>query len=54
MVGTVEASSGVFETRVREELVQRYVTMQLATRRGGNAATKQNKGDLHGLSLIHI
>ncbi|MZH04839.1 MAG: 50S ribosomal protein L4 [Nitrospinae bacterium] len=47
-VGTVEASSGVFETRVREELVQRYVTMQLATRRGGNAATKQNKGDLHG------
>ncbi len=47
-VGTVEASSSVFETKVRDELVQRYVTMQLATRRGGNAATKQNKGDLHG------
>ncbi|MEK9628085.1 MAG: 50S ribosomal protein L4 [Nitrospinota bacterium] len=47
-VGTVEASSDVFETKVREELVQRYVTMQLAARRGGNAATKQNKGDLHG------
>ena len=47
-LGTVEASSDVFEAKVREGLVQRYVTMQLATRRGGNAATKQNKGDLHG------
>ena len=47
-LGKVEASSGVFEAKVREGLVQRYVTMQLATRRGGNAATKQNKGDLHG------
>ena len=47
-LGTVEASSGVFEAKVREGLVQRYVTMQLATRRGGNAATKQNKGELHG------
>jgi len=47
-VGTVEASSSVFETKVCDELVQRYVTMQLAARRGGNAATKQNKGDLHG------
>ena len=41
-VGKVEASSNVFEARVRDELVQRYVTMQLAARRGGNAATKQN------------
>ena len=47
-LGTVEASSCVFEAKVREGLVQRYVTMQLAARRGGNAATKQNKGDLHG------
>ena len=47
-VGKVEASSNVFEARGREELVQRYVTMQLAARRGGNAATKQNKGELHG------
>ena len=47
-VGKVEASSNVFEARVRNELVQRYVTMQLAARRGGNAATKQNKGELHG------
>jgi len=47
-VGTVEASADVFATKVNEELVQRYVTMQLAARRGGNAATKQNKGDLHG------
>ena len=47
-VGTLEADAGVFEGKVNEELVQRYVTMQLATRRGGNAATIQNKGDLHG------
>ena len=47
-VGTVEASADVFEARVRDQLVQRYVSMQLASRRGGNAATKQNKGDLHG------
>ena len=47
-VGKVEASSNVFEARVRDELVQRYVIMQLAARRGGNAATKQNKGELHG------
>jgi len=47
-VGTVEASADVFAAKVNEGLVQRYVTMQLATRRGGNAATKQNKGDLHG------
>jgi len=47
-VGKVEASSNVFEARVRDELVQRYVTMQLAARRGGNAATKKNKGELHG------
>ena len=47
-VGKVEASPGVFEAKVREGLVQRYVLMQLAARRGGNAATKQNKGDLHG------
>ena len=47
-VGTVDASPAVFEVKVREELVKRYVTMQLAARRGGNAATKQNKGELHG------
>ena len=47
-VGVVEASADVFEARVRDQLVQRYVTMQLASRRGGNAATKQNKGDLNG------
>jgi large subunit ribosomal protein L4 len=47
-VGTVEASADVFAAKVNGELVQRYVTMQLAVRRGGNAATKQNKGDLHG------
>ncbi len=47
-VGTVEASQGVFDVQCRAELVQRYVTMQMAARRGGNAATKQNKGELHG------
>ena len=47
-VGTVEASQDVFDVQCRAELVQRYVTMQLAARRGGNAATKQNKGELHG------
>lgn len=47
-VGTVEASQSIFEGKIYEELVQRYVTMQLAARRGGNAATKQNKGELHG------
>jgi large subunit ribosomal protein L4 len=47
-IGTVEALASVFEGGVNEELVQRYVTMQLAARRGGNAATVQNKGDLHG------
>ena len=47
-VGTVEASANVFAVKINKELVQRYVTMQLAARRGGNAATKQNKGDLHG------
>ena len=47
-VGTVEASVDVFEAKVNDGLVQRYVTMQLAARLGGNAATKQNKGDLHG------
>ena len=47
-VGAVEASANVFEARVRDQLVQRYVTMQLSSRRGGNAATKQNKGDLNG------
>lgn len=47
-VGTVEASQGVFDVQCRSELIQRYVTMQLAARRGGNAATKQNKGELHG------
>jgi large subunit ribosomal protein L4 len=47
-IGTVEALANIFEGKVNEELVQRYVTMQLAARRGGNAATVQNKGDLHG------
>ena len=47
-VGSVEVPSSVFEGKVNESLVQRYVAMQLASRRGGNAATIQNKGGLHG------
>lgn len=47
-VGSVEALASIFEGKVNEGLVQRYVAMQLAGRRGGNAATVQNKGDLHG------
>ena len=47
-VGTVEASPDVFGVNVRPHLVQTCVSLQLATRRGGNAATKQNRGDLRG------
>lgn len=47
-VGSVDVLANVFEGKVNEGLVQRYVAMQLASRRGGNAATIQNKGDLHG------
>ena len=47
-VGTVEASPAVFDVEVREHLVQQYVVSQLAARRSGSAATKRNKGELHG------
>jgi large subunit ribosomal protein L4 len=47
-VGTVAVAPEIFDTKVREDLVQKYVTMQLAARRRGTAATKSNKGDLHG------
>lgn len=47
-VGAVDLSPGVFEVKVKEHLVQQYVAMQLASRRRGTAATKSNKGDLHG------
>jgi large subunit ribosomal protein L4 len=47
-VGSLDALASIFDGKINEELVQRYVTMQLAARRGGNAATVQNKGDLHG------
>ena len=47
-VGSVDVLANVFEGKVNEGLVQRYVAMQLASRRGGNAATIQNKGGLHG------
>ena len=47
-VGAVDLASDVFEVKVKEHLVQQYVAMQLASRRRGTAATKSNKGDLHG------
>ena len=47
-IGTVEADSSVFDVEVREHLVHQYVVCQLAAKRGGNAATKSNKGELHG------
>ena len=47
-VGTVEASASVFEAEVKEHLVHQYVVNQLATKRSGTAATKSNKGELHG------
>ncbi len=47
-IGTVEADPSVFDVEVREHLVHQYVVCQLAARRGGNAATKSNKGELHG------
>jgi large subunit ribosomal protein L4 len=47
-IGTVEASAGVFDVKVHKPLVQACVNQQLAKRRGGNAATKQNRGDLRG------
>ena len=47
-VGTVDVSSDVFDVKIKEHLVQQYVTLQLASRRSGTASTKSNKGDLHG------
>ncbi|MEE9258625.1 MAG: 50S ribosomal protein L4 [Nitrospinaceae bacterium] len=47
-VGTVDVSAEVFDVKIREHLVHQYVTRQLAGRRLGTAATKSNKGELHG------
>ena len=47
-IGTVEADPSVFDVKVREHLVYQYVVCQLAGRRRGTAATKSNKGELHG------
>lgn len=47
-VGKVQVSAEVFDADVKEYLVQKYVVFQLAKRRLGSAATKQNKGELNG------
>ena len=47
-VGTATLSPEVFEAPIREHLVQQYVTMQLAGRRRGTAATIEKRGDISG------
>lgn len=47
-IGTIDASPQVFDVQIKEHLVQKYVTCQLAARRRGTAATMQCKGELHG------
>jgi len=47
-VGSVEASAEVFDVKIRPHLVQSCVINQLAARRGGNAATKQSRGEISG------
>ncbi len=47
-VGSVEASADVFDVKIRPHLVQSCVISQLAARRGGNAATKQARGEISG------
>lgn len=47
-VGKVKVSDDVFDADVKEHLVQKYVVYQLAKRRLGSAAVKQNKRELSG------
>ena len=47
-MGKVKLDPGVFDVEIKEHLVQKYVVYQLAKKRIGSAATKQNKGELHG------
>ncbi len=47
-VGKVEISADVFDADVKEHLVQKYVVYQMAKRRLGTAAVKQNKRELSG------
>jgi large subunit ribosomal protein L4 len=47
-VGKVEVSADVFDADVKEHLVQKYVVYQLAKKRLGSAAVKQNKRELNG------
>ncbi len=47
-VETVAVSDDVFGVTVREHLVQRYVVMQLASRRSGTAKTQNSKCEVRG------
>ncbi|MFQ5445023.1 MAG: 50S ribosomal protein L4 [Nitrospinales bacterium] len=47
-LGTVELSAKIFDVKIRDHLVQQYVTMQMAARRSGTASTISNRGDVRG------
>ena len=47
-LGTVELSAKIFDVKIRDHLVQQYVTMQMAARRSGTASTISNRGDIRG------
>lgn len=47
-VETLAVSDEVFGVTVREQLVQRYVAMQLAARRRGTAKTQNSKAEVSG------
>ncbi|QPJ61752.1 MAG: 50S ribosomal protein L4 [Candidatus Nitronauta litoralis] len=47
-VETVAVSDDVFGVTVREHLVQRYVVMQLASRRSGTAKTQNSRCEVRG------
>lgn len=47
-VGTATLVPEVFESKVYEHLVQKYVNMQLAQKRSGSARTQQSMGEVRG------
>ncbi|OGW24789.1 MAG: 50S ribosomal protein L4 [Nitrospinae bacterium RIFCSPLOWO2_12_FULL_47_7] len=47
-VGVVQVSAEIFDAKIREHLVQKYVDMQLAARRRGTAKTKSNYAEVRG------
>jgi len=47
-VGTVTLPEAVFEAKVRDQLVQRYVVMQQAASRSGTAKVKNSRSEVRG------